>query len=634
VSDNRKLLKVVNSMLIERKDIRNIAIIAHVDHGKTTLVDGMLRQASVFRENQQVVERVMDSNDLERERGITILAKNTAIELWDEVSSQNVKINIVDTPGHADFGGEVERVMNLVDGVLLLVDSAEGPKPQTRFVLKKALEMGHRAIVVINKVDRKDADPERVLNETFDLFIELGATDEQADFPVIYANAVAAEAGDSPDLDPNLQPLFRAIINQIPGPKVDIDSPLQLLVTSLGYDEFRGVTALGRIFGGEIHQDQSLSRLTLDGQVLSEKARYLYVHKGLTLEEVQLAQAGDIITLGGLEGIAIGETLADPEHPIALPAIHVEEPTVRMNFGVNTSPFAGKEGRWSTSRKLRERLYTELRTNVALRVTDTESADSFLVSGRGELHLAILVETMRREGYEFQVSRPEVIQRLGENGEILEPFEELYIDTSSDTVGILVEMLSSRRGKMLDLQDNQEGNVNITFLVPTRGLLGFRHQFLTATRGEGVMHTFFHGYLPQIGSIQGRSSGSLVSWETGITTTFGLKNGEERGSLFLEPGEEVYEGMVIGEHQRPGDLALNICKKKHLTNMRAARADIEIRLTPPRRMSLDEAIEFLADDELLEVTPQNYRIRKRILSTNMRGKARKQKDDPVEVYAQ
>ena len=621
-------------MLIERKDIRNIAIIAHVDHGKTTLVDGMLRQASVFRENQQVVERVMDSNDLERERGITILAKNTAIELWDEVSSQNVKINIVDTPGPADFGGEVERVMNLVDGVLLLVDSAEGPKPQTRFVLKKALEMGHRAIVVINKVDRKDADPERVLNETFDLFIELGATDEQADFPVIYANAVAAEAGDSPDLDPNLQPLFRAIINQIPGPKVDIDSPLQLLVTSLGYDEFRGVTALGRIFGGEIHQDQSLSRLTLDGQVLSEKARYLYVHKGLTLEEVQLAQAGDIITLGGLEGIAIGETLADPEHPIALPAIHVEEPTVRMNFGVNTSPFGGKEGRWCTSRKLRERLYTELRTNVALRVTDTESADSFLVSGRGELHLAILVETMRREGYEFQVSRPEVIQRLGENGEILEPFEELYIDTSSDTVGILVEMLSSRRGKMLDLQDNQEGNVNITFLVPTRGLLGFRHQFLTATRGEGVMHTFFHGYLPQIGSIQGRSSGSLVSWETGITTTFGLKNGEERGSLFLEPGEEVYEGMVIGEHQRPGDLALNICKKKHLTNMRAARADIEIRLTPPRRMSLDEAIEFLADDELLEVTPQNYRIRKRILSTNMRGKARKQKDDPVEVYAQ
>lgn len=619
-------------MLNERKDLRNIAIIAHVDHGKTTLVDGMLRQARVFRENQQVVERVMDSNDLERERGITILAKNTAIDLWDEVNSHNVKINIVDTPGHADFGGEVERVMNLVDGVLLLVDSAEGPKPQTRFVLKKALGMGHRAIVVINKVDRKDADPERVLNETFDLFIELGASDEQADFPVVYANAVAGKAGESPELDPNLQPLFRAIINHIPGPKVDIDSPLQLLVTSLGYDKFRGVTAVGRIFGGEVHKDQSLARLTHDGQVLSENARYLYIHQGLTLEEVTRAQAGDIVTLGGLEGIAIGETLADPEHPIALPAIQVEEPTVRMNFGVNTSPFAGKEGRWSTSRKLRERLYTELRTNVALRVSDTESADSFLVSGRGELHLAILVETMRREGYEFQVSRPEVIQRMGEKGEILEPFEELHIDTTSDTVGILVEMLSSRRGKMLNLKDNQEGNVSLTFLVPTRGLLGFRHQFLTATRGAGVMHTFFHGYLPRVGSIQGRSSGSLVSWETGITTTFGLKNGEERGILFLEPGEEVYEGMVIGEHQRPGDLALNICKKKHLTNMRAARADIEIRLTPPRRMSLDEAIEFLADDELLEVTPQNYRIRKRILSTNIREKARKQKDGPLEVY--
>jgi GTP-binding protein len=621
-------------MLNERKDLRNIAIIAHVDHGKTTLVDGMLRQARVFRENQQVVERVMDSNDLERESGITILAKNTAIDLWDEVNAQNVKINIVDTPGHADFGGEVERVMNLVDGVLLLVDSAEGPKPQTRFVLKKALEMGHRAIVVINKVDRKDADPERVLNETFDLFIELGASDEQADFPVVYANAVAGEAGESPELEPDLQPLFRAIINQIPGPKVDIGSPLQMLVTSLGYDKFRGVTAVGRVFAGEIHKDQPLARLTLDGQVLSEKAQYLYIHQGLTLTEVPLAQAGDIITLGGLEGIAIGETLADPEHPVALPAIQVEEPTVRMNFGVNTSPFAGKEGRWSTSRKLRERLYTELRTNVALRVSDTESADSFLVSGRGELHLAILVETMRREGYEFQVSRPEVIQRLGEQGEILEPFEELHIDTTSDTVGILVEMLSSRRGKMLDLQDNQEGNVSLTFLAPTRGLLGFRHQFLTATRGAGVMHTLFHGYLPRVGSIQGRASGSLVSWETGITTTFGLKNGEERGTLFLEPGEEVYEGMVIGEHQRPGDLALNICKKKHLTNMRAARADIEIRLTPPRRMSLDEAIEFLADDELLEVTPQNYRIRKRILSTSMREKARKQKDGALEVYAQ
>ena len=621
-------------MLIERNDIRNIAIIAHVDHGKTTLVDGMLRQARVFRENQPVVDRVMDSNDLERERGITILSKNTAIDLWDEKTSQNVKINIVDTPGHADFGGEVERVMNLVDGVLLLIDSAEGPKPQTRFVLKKALEMGHRAIVVINKVDRKDADPGRVLNETFDLFIELGATDEQADFPVIYASAVAGRSGTSPDLDLDLAPLFQAIIEHIPGPKVDVTSPVQLLVTSLGYDEFRGVTAVGRIFAGELHKDQSLSRLTLDGQILTEKARYLYAYEGLSLVEIQSAKAGDIVTVAGLEEIAIGETLADPDHPLPLPAIQVEEPTVRMNFGVNTSPLAGKEGRWSTSRKLRERLLNELRTNVALRVADTESADSFLVSGRGELHLAILIETMRREGYEFQVSRPEVIILSGEDGEVLEPFEELHIEVNSDSVGNIVEILGSRRGQMLDLQDNQEGNVKLTFLVPTRGLLGFRHQFLTATRGTGVMHTFYRGYLPKVGPINGRSSGSLVSWESGITTTYGLKNGEERGTLFLEPGEEVYEGMVIGEHQRPGDLALNICKKKQLTNMRAARADIEIRLTPPRRMSLDEAIEFLAEDELLEITPQNYRIRKRILSTNMRGKARKHKDAAVGVFAQ
>lgn len=617
-------------MLIERTDIRNIAIIAHVDHGKTTLVDGMLRQARVFRENQQVVERVMDSNDLERERGITILAKNTAIDLWDETNSQYVKINIVDTPGHADFGGEVERVMNMVDGVLLLVDAAEGPKPQTRFVLKKALEVGHRAIVVINKVDRKDADPERVLNETFDLFIELGASDEQADFPVVYTNAVSARAGDSSELSADLQPLFGAILSRIPGPEVDHKAPLQMLVTTLGYDQYRGVTAVGRIFAGEIRKDQPLARLTTDGKVLNESARYLYTHQGLDQVEVEQAQAGDIIALAGLEGIAIGETLTDPEHPVPLPTIHVEEPTVRMNFAVNSSPFAGKESRWSTSRKLRERLYSELRTNVALRLEDTENADSFLVSGRGELHLAILIETMRREGYEFQVSRPDVILRQAENGEILEPFEELYIETNSDTVGIVVEMLGARRGQMLDLQDNNDGNVNLTFLIPTRGLLGFRHQFLTATKGLGVMHTLFRGYLPKVGEIKGRSSGSLVSWETGITTTYGLKNGEERGILFLAAGEEVYEGMVIGEHQRPGDLSLNICKKKHLTNMRAARADIEIRLTPPRRMSLDEAIEFLANDELLEVTPLNYRIRKRILSTNMRGKALKQKDLPVE----
>jgi len=610
-------------MLIERLDLRNIAIIAHVDHGKTTLVDGLLKQAHVFRENQQVAERVMDSNDLERERGITILAKNTAIEIYDEAIKQVVKINIVDTPGHADFGGEVERVLNMVDGVLLLVDAAEGPMPQTRFVLKKALELGHRAIVVINKVDRKNADPESVLNQTFDLFIELGASDEQADFPVIYANAVSAEASLTPSLGPDLQPLFQAILRHIPAPRVDPDAPLQMLVTTLGYDDYRGVTAVGRVFAGQIQVGQPLVRLKVDGQMLPESARYLYVHQGLQQVEVEGAQAGEIIALAGLEGIAIGETLADPENPQALPPIRVEEPTVRMTFSVNTSPFSGREGRWSTSRKLRERLFDELRSNVALRVAETDSADTFLVSGRGELHLAILIETMRREGYEFQVSRPDVILRLGEQGELLEPFEEVHIDTSPDTVGAVVEMLSVRRGQMITMQDTQESSVYLKFLVPTRGLLGFRYQFLTATRGAGVMHTLFHGYLPMLGSISGRSQGSLVSWETGVTTTYGLKKVEERGVLFYDPGVEVYEGMVVGEHQRPGDLAVNVCKKKHLTNMRAARGDMEIRLTPPRRMSLDEAIEYLADDELLEVTPLNFYIRKNTLSTNERGKLNK-----------
>jgi GTP-binding protein len=607
-------------MLQERKDIRNIAIIAHVDHGKTTLVDGLLKQARVFRENQQVVERVLDSNELERERGITILAKNTAVEIWDAQTSQMVKINIVDTPGHADFGGEVERVMNMVDGVLLLVDAAEGPMPQTRFVLKKALEMGHRAIVVINKMDRKGADPNRALNQTFDLFIDLGASDGQAEFPVIYTNAVTAQAGLTPDLGPDLQPLFQAILQNIPAPLVDRDAPLQLLVTTLGYDEYRGVTAVGRIFAGKIHVDQPLARITVDGQVQTERARYLYVHQWLNRVEVQSAQAGEIIALAGLEGIAIGETLADVDKPQALPPIHVEEPTVRMSFGVNTSPFAGREGRWGTSRKLRERLFAELRSNVALRVAETDSPDTFIVSGRGELHLAILIETMRREGYEFQVSRPEVILREGERGEMLEPFEEVHIETSEDTVGVVVEMLGARRGQMLDMQATQESSVHLKFLVPTRGLLGFRYQFLTTTRGAGVMHTLFHSYMPMTGAINGRSQGSLVSWEAGLSTTYGLKNAEERGTLFYEPGVEVYEGMVIGEHQRPGELTVNVCKKKHLTNVRAAHGDMEIRLTPPRHLSLDEAMEQLASDEFLEVTPLNYRIRKRILDTRERGK--------------
>jgi GTP-binding protein len=586
-------------------------------------VDGLLKQARVFRENQPVVERVMDSNELERERGITILAKNTAIEIWDAVARQNVKINIVDTPGHADFGGEVERVMNMVDGVLLLVDAAEGPMPQTRFVLKKALEMGHRAIVVINKVDRKDADPERVLNQTFDLFIELGANEQQAEFPVIYANAVTAQAGLTPELGPDLQPLFQAILRRIPCPRVDSEAPLQMLVTTLGYDDYRGVTAVGRIFAGRMRVGQALARISVVGQILPERARYLYVHQGLKQIEVEEAQAGEIVALAGLEGIAIGETLADPENPQALPPIHVEEPTVKMTFGVNTSTFSGREGRWSTSRKLRERLLEELRSNVALRVAETDSPDTFLVSGRGELHLAILIETIRREGYEFQVSRPEVILRQGESGETLEPFEEVHIETSPETVGVVVEMLGARRGQMLDMQDTQENSVRLKFLAPTRGLLGFRYQFLTATHGMGTLHTLFFDYLPMAGAISGRSTGSLISWESGVASTYGLKNAEERGILFIEPGIEVYEGMVVGEHQRPGDLTVNVCKKKHLTNVRAARGDMEIRLTPPRQMSLDEAIEYLADDELLEVTPLSYRIRKRILDTHERGRQTK-----------
>ncbi len=610
-------------MLTERKDIRNIAIIAHVDHGKTTLVDGMLRQARVFRANQQVVERVMDSNDLERERGITIMAKNTAITIPESKTGRLIKINIVDTPGHADFGGEVERVMNMVDGVLLLVDAAEGPMPQTRFVLKKALEMGHKAIVVINKMDRKDADPDRSLNNTFDLFVELGANEHQADFPIIYANGLTAQAGLDESLGPDLRPLFDAIIEHIPGPVIDADAPFQMLVTSLAYDEFRGMTAIGRISAGKINAGQAIARIGVNGQIFTERARYVFLYQNLDKVEVDSAEAGEIVAISGLEGIGIGETLCDLENPVALPPIQVEEPTVRMSFGVNTSPMSGREGKWSTSRRLRERLYNELRNNVALRVEDTETPDTFLVSGRGELQLAILIETMRREGYEFQVSRPEAIFKEDENGQVLEPYEELHIDTSPETVGTVVEMLGSRRGKMLDMANNPDNTVHLTYHIPTRGLLGFRYQFLTATRGMGVMNTIFHGYEPMAGPISSRNSNSVVAWEAGVSTNYGLKNAEERGTLFIGPGVEVYEGMVIGETQRGTDVVVNVCKKKHLTNMRSSNKDIEIRLTPPRILSLDEAIEYLSEDELLEVTPLNFRIRKKILNSEERGKQAK-----------
>ena len=607
-------------MLITRTDLRNIAIIAHVDHGKTTLVDGLLRQAHVFRTNQLVAERVMDSNDLERERGITILAKNTAIRIPDPVTGEEVKINIVDTPGHADFGGEVERILNMVDGVLLLVDAAEGPMPQTRFVLRKALELGHRAVVVINKVDRKDADTDRVLDETFDLFIELGATDAQADFPVVYTVATTAQAGLTPDVGPDLQPLFDVILREIPAPVVDPEAPLQMLVTTLDYDSYRGLTAIGRIFAGKMESKQAVVRITLGFETLPERVRYLFVHEGLERVEVESASAGEIVAVAGVDTVAIGETLADPEHPVALPVIKVEEPTVRMTFGVNTSPFMGREGRWATSHRLRERLYEELKSNVALRVEDTDSADTFLVSGRGELHLAILIETLRREGYEFQISRPEVIFHTTEDGENQEPYEDVHIETSPETVGIVIEMLGKRRGELFNMSDSRNGTVDLDYIVPTRGLLGFRYQFLTATRGMGTIHSILHGYGPMAGEIASRSRGSLISWEIGTSSTYGLKQAETRGELFLGPGVEVYPGMVIGEHQRSGDLEINICKTKTLTAVHTVYYGVEEKSSPPREMSLDECMEYLAEDELLEVTPINLRIRKRILDKNLRDR--------------
>ncbi len=611
-------------MLQPRSNLRNIAIIAHVDHGKTTLVDGLLRQARTFRDNQQIAERVMDSNDLERERGMTILAKNTAVVY------NGVKVNIVDTPGHADFGGEVERVMGMVDGVLLVVDAAEGPMPQTRFVLRKALEMRHKAIVVINKVDRKDAAPAETLNKTFDLFIELGASDDQANFQVIYTNALTQQASLTPELGPDYQPLYEAILQHIPAPQADPDALLQMLVANQSYDDYKGIIAVGRIFAGRITAGQNIARIDIHGQVTVTKVRYLFVFQGLQRIEVESAEAGEIIALAGIEEINIGDTIADAETPIALPPIRVEAPTVRMTFGVNTSPFAGREGTWGTSRKLRERLFAELKNNVALRVAETERADTFLVSGRGELHLGILIETMRREGYEFQVSKPEVIFRKGEAGETLEPFEEVHIEVAESHLGTVIEMLGNRRGQMINMNNGGDGSVYLTYLVPTRGLLGFRQQFLTATQGLGVMNTLFHDYLPMVGAIPERSQGSLVAWEAGSATAYAIRNVEERATLFIEPGVEVYEGMVIGQNQRPGDLNVNICKKKQLTNVRAARAEILVSLTPARKMSLDECIEYIAEDELLEVTPQAIRIRKRILNLEERAKQAKKREEELE----
>jgi GTP-binding protein len=605
---------------MKRSDLRNIAIIAHVDHGKTTLVDGLLRQSRTFRENQQVSERVMDSNDLERERGITIMAKNTAVVY------KGTKINIVDTPGHADFGGEVERVMNMVDGVLLLVDAVDGPMPQTRFVLRKALLAGHKAIVVVNKIDRPNARPEWVVNETFDLFVELGASDDQADFPVIFASAINGIAGtDFNNLAETLEPLFDAIVETIPAPDVDNDASAQMLVTNTFYDDYRGKIMMGRLRRGTLRKAQQVIRFAHDGTQTNAKIIQLFVYNGLNRTEVEEVQAGEIMAVSGIADGMIGDTIADVLGAEQLPIIAVEEPTVRMTFGVNTSPLSGREGTHVTSRKLRDRLYTERDRDVALRVEDTDVPDAFVVSGRGELHLTILIENMRREGYEFQVSRPEVIFKMVD-GQRMEPVEQVEIEVSEQYQGTVIELLGQRRGQMRDMSYREDGTVNLTFHVPTRGLLGFRQQFMTASRGEGQLNALFLEYQPMMGEISTRALGSLVASESGMTTTFGLFGAQERGQLFISAGIEVYEGMIIGQHIRERDLEVNCCKKKHLTNMRSSGADDSLRLETPRNLSLDDAVEYLGDDELLEVTPKNYRLRKRLLNQEERKRDQKRRE--------
>jgi GTP-binding protein len=605
---------------MQRTDIRNIAIIAHVDHGKTTLVDAMLKQSRIFRENQAVEERVMDSNALERERGITILSKNTA------VIYRGVKINIVDTPGHADFGGEVERVMNMVDGVLLLVDAVDGPMPQTKFVLRKALQAGHRAIVVVNKIDRPQARPNYVVNATFDLFVDLGANDEQAEFATIYTNALTGHAGRSPlKLHESLEPLFEAILDCIPPPNVDADAPVQLLVTTSTYDDYKGKIVTGRLQRGLLNRNQAVARISRDGTLFPVRISQLFVYNGLQREEVETASAGDIVAIAGIPDASIGETIADAEIPEALPPIYVEEPTVRMTFGVNTSPFAGREGAFVTSRKLRERLYAETERDVALRVADTASADVFLVSGRGELHLGILIETMRREGYEFQVSKPEVIFHR-ENDTLLEPMELVEIEVAGDYQGAVVEMLGKRRGLMRDMHAREDGSVHYVYLVPTRGLLGFRQQFLTATRGQGIINSLFAGYEPLAGEIEMRENGSLIASDTGVATTYGMYGVQDRGQFFITPGQDVYAGMIVGQHIRDSDLEVNVCREKHLTNMRNNRGEETLRLEAPRTLSLDDAIEYIGDDELVEVTPKGWRLRKKLLAAEDRRKEKKRRE--------
>ncbi len=607
---------------IERSDLRNVAIIAHVDHGKTTLVDGLLKQSHIFRENQQVGELIMDSNDQERERGITILAKNTAI------TYRNIKINIIDTPGHADFGGEVERVLNMADGCILLVDAAEGPMPQTRFVLQKALELNLQPIVVINKIDRKDQRIDQVFEETQDLFLELATRDEHLNFPVLYAIGRDGVAMYHPDDErKNLEPLFETIVKTVPAPRVDIQAPLQMLVAALDYDDYKGKYAIGRIVRGRLTPNSSVARITRDGEIKREKVNLVLTYQGLRRSEVSEALAGDIVALTGVADATIGETIADFEHPEALPSIAISEPTLKMTFSVNTSPFAGREGKFSTSRQLRARLYRELETNVSLRVEDGGSPDEFVVSGRGELHLSVLIETMRREGYEFQVSRPEVVTHQDEHGHQLEPVEHLVIDTRDTYIGVLTEALAVRKAQLTNMTNDGSGNVRIEYDIPTRGLIGFRNAFLTLTKGNGAMSSLLKGFEPWQGKINTNRMGALIASEQGAAMTYGLSNAQQRGDTFIEPGTPVYEGMIIGLNARPADLTVNICKEKQKTNIRSSTSDIAVRLTPPILMSLEQSLDFINNDELVEVTPKNIRLRKRYLTQHERSRMRERDDE-------
>ena len=606
-------------LFVQNTHLRNVAIIAHVDHGKTTLVDEMLKQGGIYRENQATVDRVMDSNDLERERGITILAKNTAVHYKD------VKINIVDTPGHADFGGEVERILKMVNGVILLVDAAEGPMPQTRFVLSKALELGHRVIVVVNKIDRPDQRIHEVCDEVLELLLDLNATDEQFESPTLFCSGRQGTASYSPDVaGTDLTPLFETILNYIPGPEADVEAPFQMLVSSIDYNEFVGRIAIGRIERGTIKQNQEIAVCnfhTPDEAPVKAKATALYQFDGLGKVPVTEATAGNIIAMSGIGDITIGDTICAPEKVEPIEFVKISAPTIEMTFSVNDSPFAGREGKFVTSRQLRERLFRETLKDVSLRVTETDSTDSFNVAGRGEMSLSILIETMRREGYEFQVSPPRVLfQEI--DGKKCEPIERLVVDVPSDSVGAVIEKIGSRKGDLLEMTPVGD-RMKIEFLVPSRGLFGYRNEFLTDTKGEGIMASVFDSYAPMKGDIQRRASGSLVSFETGESVTYGLFNAQERGVLFIGAGVPVYAGMIVGETPKQEDISVNICKKKQLTNMRASGSDEALRLTPPRQMSLEQCLEFLADDELLEVTPENLRLRKRILSHADRMKALK-----------